>query len=715
MLDYAGGRTEISEPARVAHGAGGSVRVILEDALCLATRRKWLILLIALAGAAAGLLFAKAFTPRYIATAQIYLDPRGLPGFEKEDIATRQDSTGFINFVETQARILTSQVVLDRVVAAEMLATDPEFVGGAFLARFLGRTSSSENEIERRANALRKLGERIVIRRPERTFIIEISATSNEPRKSARIANAVARAYIDVRSAMQSESARQATSVFTARLEALRERLIAAERQTEDYKAKNGFVGTRDQYVDEQSLKDLNQQSTYAHARLVAAQSRYEELRRARASGADLAALAANLNNATLTNLRSQQAEARQKFADLSAELGPRHPAVKNAAARSAEIRRLVDAELGRIGGSFRKDFDQARGLDEGLRRDVEQLRQKAVGSAQASVQLRDLEREVEASRNIYESFLARSRQSAESQRLDSTSTHIVTTAAPPNARSFPPSAALTTSAGFVFGLACGMALALWRERQNNTGTPTRKPNNPVPSEDSVKEFTITDATRFTIRHAVYSRKGIELTRLGIPIVNRFEGRSEIDAVAHSLLDLIDAGGKPPVIALAGCPPDDARTIMSVNLALALSSTGLNVALIDADTKGAILTSFIEDEADAYAEARGPYVETRDDILLALPAVGSEARHRPSTNRIMDELLRGDPRWIDAVLCDGVFEEQSTLEKIDWVIPILGAKSLDGEVLMRLPESLSPKIAMMLRFDHPDPWGELQIGARKIA
>jgi len=127
------------------------------------------------------------------------------------------------------------------------------------------------------------------------------------------------------------------------------------------------------------------------------------------------------------------------------------------------------------------------------------------------------------------------------------------------------------------------------------------------------------------------------------------------------------------------------------------------------------LTSFIEDEADAYAEERGPYVETRDNILLALPAVGSEARRGRSTNRIMDELLRGDPRWIDAIVCDGAFDEQSTLEKIDWVIPILGAQSLDGEVLGRLPESLPPKIAMILRFDHPDPWREMHSSARKIS
>ena len=65
----------------------------------------------------------------------------------------------------------------------------------------------------------------------------------------------------------------------------------------------------RDQYIDEQSLKELNQQLNYARTRLKEdARSRFQQLQRARASSPDIGMLTATLNSPTLTNLRAPQA-----------------------------------------------------------------------------------------------------------------------------------------------------------------------------------------------------------------------------------------------------------------------------------------------------------------------------------------------------------------------------------------------------------------------
>ena len=269
MLDYRGGANNDSDPTPSLRIGSEDRKFALNEAWRLAWRRKGLILAIAMSGALLGFVATKTLTPRYVATAQIYLDPHGLPGLEKEDSASHEDSTGFINFVETQAKILTSRVVLERVVTKKRLGADPEFAGGGgLLSTLFGRPPSSAGDSEGALNAERTLAQRVVIRRPERTFIIEISATSSSPEKAARIANGVAQAYNDVRLSMQTEAAKQATNSLSASLGEMRDRLLAAERQVEDYKAANGLVGTREQYVDEQSLKELNQQLSYARTRL---------------------------------------------------------------------------------------------------------------------------------------------------------------------------------------------------------------------------------------------------------------------------------------------------------------------------------------------------------------------------------------------------------------------------------------------------------------
>jgi uncharacterized protein involved in exopolysaccharide biosynthesis len=676
MLDYDRQEEARAAPAPAATSEGFDAAALL----ALARRHARLLLGASLAGAALGYLAPKALTPRFVATTQIYLDPHSRPGLEKEEAGTQQDAAGFINFVESQTRILTSQAVLERVVSAEKLDADAEFGGGAgLLATLLGRL---EPLAERRVAATRALEKKISARRPERTFVIDISATASEAEKSARIANAVARAYIDERAAMQAESAKQAAKGFGARLETLRERLLVAERRVEDYKAANGFVGARDQYVDDQTLKDLNQQLTFAEARLEDARARFEEHQRARENEVELAALAATMSLPTLTNLRASQTEALQRVADLSTELGPLHPAVKNAAARAAELKRLIGVELARVGGAMRKDYDRAKALVEGLRRDVAQLREKSLGSARASVSLRDLEREVEVSRGLYESFLARARQTEEAQQIDPAGTHIVSTAAAPSARSFPPGAAITSGAGLLFGAAAGLFVALWRERRASPVAPTAsicaRPG--AARRRLVEEYSFTEKTRFVIR--ARRGAGVALARMGVAVVASLSDRSEIDVVAARIAELSAArDGAAPRIAFIGA----ARSLAACNIALALAREGRRVVLID--TRRGWIAGALRD----LSVMTSGLVETNEGVLIA-------ASSRSSAD--LAEALAA--QRVELVLFDG-----APAEDVDWIVPALGAAEPAIDDAAPGPAARAP---LILRFAEIPPAQNLRGG-----
>jgi uncharacterized protein involved in exopolysaccharide biosynthesis len=703
MLDYGAETKAVVERPRLAASRDAPKAhssVTLAGVVALALRSKLFILSVAFVCAVIGFAISKTLSPRYIAAAQIYLDPRGLPGLER-DGNPGQDSTGFINFVETQTRIITSQAVLERAVKMANLADDSEFGGGiSLMGRLLGIPPSSE--AERVAGAVRTLGARVIVRRPERTFIIDIAATSNNADKSARIANAVAQAYIDVRESIHADSARQATNSFTGRLEDLREKVLVAEKHVEAYKAENGFIGTRDTYMDEQRMKELNQQLTYARTRLEDTRSRYEQAQRARRSDTELAAIASGMNLVSLNNLRAQQAEASQRLADLSSDLGPQHPVVKNANARLAETRRLVSAELSRVADSLRKEYERARSTEEALTRDVHKLENKAVDTAQASVKLRDLEREVEVSRSIYESFLQRSRQTGEARQLDAASTHIITMATPPVARSFPPGSVTMAGGGFCIGLALGLGVAFLRAR--GAAPPaemeTRRIGGALAAPESLA---VTSATRFTVRGPAGSSVRLELTRLGIPFVRPFADRREIDAVAARLSSLAAEERRPLIVGFVGDAPGAVRTIMSFNLALALRLEDFDVALVDADEGEATLTVLIEDGLEALGDSRSPYVETRDGVLLALPSIVPFSRAGRAVERIVDEFRDGRPTRVDVVICDGVGADEALLERVDCIVPVLGCDQSEKK-LSELPEALRAKVALVLRFDHPDPW-----------
>jgi uncharacterized protein involved in exopolysaccharide biosynthesis len=431
--------------------------------------RYWMaIVALAVIGGAVAYIASRVMTPRFMSTAQIFVDPRGLQVFDNELTPRQQDSNTAINFVESQARIVTSQSVLSRVVDTEHLTEDSEFngQGGASwamtLLRSLGLGRASEESLEQRERtALNALYDRVIVRRPERTFVIEVTVRAADAEKAARLANAVAHAYIDSQTAARAEAARRATLSLTNRLDELRTRVRTAEERVEEFRRRNGLVGTRTQLVSEQQLTDANTQLGQAQSRVAEAQARQEQIQASLRNTSQAGALPEAVLSPTIAALRGQQAEARRRLADAQTEFGPRHPSVRNAQAQVADLERAISDELGRIAQAARADLDRARSSEAAQRRIVEELSRQTSDVGQAFVELRELQREVDVNRNLLQAFLARSRETSELERVDTNNARIITVAQPPRDRVFPPRGVVMALAGIVLGAGLGIGLAL--------------------------------------------------------------------------------------------------------------------------------------------------------------------------------------------------------------------------------------------------------------
>lgn len=694
MLDY--GQTVDDSPGASAapRGSMRSYLAALPKAAELFARNWALILGVAGACAIAGFGVSKLLTPRYVATAQIYIDPHGLPGVDKEGTPQGEDSNGFINFVESQSLVITSRIVLERVAASEKLDRDDEFVGApSLLSHLFAGAPRGGNPADDSLNAaVAALASRITVHRPERTFVIDLSVRSRDPEKAARLANAVANAFIEVQSSMRSDSARQTTTSLTNRLEALRAQLMAAEKRVEDFKAENGLVGTREQTVTEQQLKEMNQQITLARTRLEEARAHYDQIQAGRGRGGDVGALAVSLNLPSLAPLRAQQAEAAQKLADLSAELGPRHPLVKDAAARVSEANRAVEAELARFAQGVRNDYARAKELEASLGRQLDGLKQQSLANDQTSVGLRDLQREADAARNVYELFVTRSRQTGDIQQVDANALNmrIISMASAPKDRSFPPSASLLGGSGFIVGLGAGFALAAFRERRYaGPATEARREEPEVaqsrPPEETAqpaptpkRKFTasrpflgrrrpraapaqappliaITERSRLECRERRQSVAAIDLAALGFatlqPKSDNAEFRSVFDAFA--LFEALKKPGGRRCVAVVGANESGLRTAMAINLALTAAGDGFGVALIDAVSRNAKLTRAVREATHSQAIMRGAFFETVNNILLALPKGYDETLGRMRPAEIIGYLRDAADANIDLVICDG--------------------------------------------------------------
>ena len=705
MFTY-GGTADAGKVDEPAARPAGSMSLNLGQAVGIAGRN---IALIAASGVVCALLAygaSKLVTPRYVATTQIYVDPSDLQGSDTQPIAPGQDSNGFVNYVESQVLIATSRSVLERVVKAENLDRDPEFspaASSSFLSRLFSSGGTGEDVV---AATVRVLGAHLQVKRPERTFVLDLSISSRDPVRAAELANATARAYIDEVNAMHSDAAHETGAAIAGRLEALRARVLEAEKNVEDYKAANGLAGARDTTLIEQQLKETNDQIVAAHERMSDARTRADQIEIARRKGGDVGAIASQLNLTSLGPLRAQQADARQKFADAAAELGPRHPQVVDAQARLRAADAAVDAELERFAQSQRIDYARAKALEASLTRQLDDLKRQTNVDDQSMIGLRDLERKASAARDVYELFVNRSRDTGEIQQVAPTRTKIISAATPPKNRAFPPSSSLIAVGGFFLGLGLGFLVAVRREGGRSltpvapaivtvepspasspaadvAPSPSHAP--PPPTLHEPPRLTVGAATRLRTRTRRQSLDRLDLIDLGFPALPDSADADEFEAVLKAVdfanprsRDLPRAGSRRRfVLVVAGSNDLGDRTALAINLALTAVRGGAQVVLLDAAGRNAKLTRAVRSASRKPILDAGAMYETENGVRLALPKGLDAERGRQRPEAMLRQLLDTRDETLDLIVCDGPgaseIEATSVFEYANAIVALDGA------------------------------------------
>ncbi len=286
--------------------------------------------------------------------------------------------------------------------------------------------------------ALEALGRHINVKKTDRTFIVDIDVWSIDPAKAAMLANAISDAYLAESKKSQASAARRATTDLSSRLKELQERLRNAENTLATYKAQNNFVGTQDTLISDQQLSASNQRLSAARALTLDAQAKLDQIEASRRASTDAGAIPEALQSPTIANLRAQYAEARKRHAELTSELGPRHPALRQVEKQVDDLRRTINEEIERFAQSAKNDLTRARDYEASLNKALEGQKRQSVQLSQASVRLRELERDVEASRDVYQSFLKRSRETEEQETLNTSSARIIGEATVPQRAHLP-------------------------------------------------------------------------------------------------------------------------------------------------------------------------------------------------------------------------------------------------------------------------------------
>ena len=614
-------------PKPVRASAGLNVSQLAQ----LLWRRRAAIAVAALIGACAAVAIGKSLTPKYLATAQLYVDPRELQLVDRELTPRSQDISGLAPVVESQVRLITSNSVLMRVIQDTHIDKDPEFGGsGGAVANLFGlfglETRPAGGPASNQMATLEILNRHINVKKTDRTFIVDIDVWSYDPAKAAMLANAISNAYLAEAKNSQTLAARRATTDLSGRLKELSERLRTAENALAIYKAQNNFVGNQDTQISDQQLLTSNQRLAAARAATLDAQAKYDQIEASRRASGDAGAIPEALQSPTLANLRAQYAETRRRLAEMTGELGPLHPALRQMEKQVEDLRRTVNEEIDRYAQSAKNDLARARDYETSLTRALEAQKRQSVQLSRASVRLRELERDVEAGRDVYQSFLKRSRETEEQESLNTSNARIIGEATLPQRRSFPPPMSLLAAIGLVLG---ALAAASWftavellsfEAATNPTmrtlpgsgelapPKPTENgPEPPVSEKPGIARLQESDVMR-TLGGILATGGSPDLTRLGWPTLRAsFPLTTFLKAMREmrETLSRRSAANVAPVLAVIGQGAGQDRSIVTLNVALAAARDGARVLVIDADHQNHAISNKLAGSRKAEAKRLG--------------------------------------------------------------------------------------------------------------
>ena len=385
-------------------------------------------------------------TPRYTAGALVLLEPQRVRPLKEDAIL---DPNLNYNMVESQIAIIKSAVFMRRVVDKLQLVPIRNSVGAspeASVGALMGATS---------------------VGRAGDGFVLNISVTSVDPARAAKLANAVADAYVVEKLDARFEAAKRASAWLSDRLVELRKQLRASEEAVAQFRADHGLVqsGTTVS-LSQQQLSELNAKLVEARAEVAQKKARVDLLRSISEKGGNIQSLPDLPNSPQLGALRSAEAGLSQKEAELLSRYTASHPLVVNVRAEHRDLQRAIATELQRSAASVTNEYELAKTRADAIEQSLRQATGQSGIDEKTAITLRELERTAAVNKNMFEDFLQRAKITDEQSTFEARDARVITPASPPGAPSYPNKSQAITLA-LIFGLFLGVGGAVAKDKLN--------------------------------------------------------------------------------------------------------------------------------------------------------------------------------------------------------------------------------------------------------
>lgn len=557
--------------------------------------RNWLrILVVTLALTGLALAFAWTATPKYKSETRLLIETQESV-FTRPDTAEGDRPILDEEGVTSQVEVISATDILSKVATDLKLAQLPEFDDAAemsFLGRFLTIVGlkNDPGEIPAEERVLKTMREKLNVYRVEKSRVIVIEFSSQDPKLAAEIPNAIADTYIAVQGGAKLESNSAATGWLAPEIEDLSKRVRDAEAKVADYRAQSDLLlGQNNSTLATQQLSELSSELSRLRASRAASEATAESVRKALRGGGSLDAIPEVLSSNLIQRLRDRQVQLKSDIADLSTTLLEGHPRIRALRSQLSDLDRQIRVEAEKVLAAMITEAQTAQAREDQLVGDVNKLKAQAARAGEQEVQLNALEREANAQRQLLESYMTRYREASSRQDRNylPVDARVFSRATVPSEPYFPKTVPIV-GAAFVGSLLLMAVITLLSELFSGRAMRPAKGAKLEPVEEIEMPPPVRGAADdiAEARLAAPAREIVDIEEAAAPRPNL--GEIDIEKAAEKLI----AGGAGRAIFIS--PQGDDAAASSILVAREVSDAGLRVILLDLTASGAASRAMLE-------------------------------------------------------------------------------------------------------------------------
>jgi polysaccharide biosynthesis transport protein len=453
--------------------------------------------------------------------------------------------------------------------------------------------------------------------------LINVRFTAHDPQRAAWIVNDFVRRYLEQQVAVKYQATQAAVEWLTGTIQRMQLTLTNSENALETYRASAQLTEGTGGSLIAQQLAELNRQYAVVQGEEALARSRLRQIEMQH-DPATVSSLADPQIGVHIQQLRTDRIRVNQELGAARSNYGNQHPEVAKLQRQLAEIDSMIAREGRNATDSARAMADAATARREALEQRLDTLQKRLSVLAQSEVQLRELQREADANRAVYEPFLTKVKDLTARLEVQQPDASIVSPALVPLSPSFPQKAKTIGLIGFgslIIGALVALLIEMYRSGFDNVGQIERVTG--FPALGAVPRIPL--------------QLGYEETGFG----GRRTGAIYAEAI-QSIRSSMDSGPerrRRRTVMVTSAVPGEGKSTCAASLARMAAICGERVLLIDGDlanpslhevmqvSSGTGLTSLLKGEAElsqvVYSDAATPMhyilagapLDTPNDLL----------------------------------------------------------------------------------------------------